>query len=122
MERREAHPRPAYNCPIGRTNGSRTFSCGGGASIRSKFMRRSLMLVVVGLLLGADKPKDETKDLDGTWVMVSGEEEGKKLSDETGKKARLVIKGNEHTVRVGSDILKGTHKVDPGKKPKTIDA
>src|SRR5262249_28291224 len=38
------------------------------------------------------------------------------------KSAKLVIKGDEHDVKVGKDVFKGTHKIDPSKKPKTIDA
>jgi len=80
------------------------------------------LVVIAGLLVGADTPKDAAKKLDGTWLMVSGEEEGKKLPEDRVKKARLVIKGNEHLVQVGSDTLKGTHKVDTASKPYTIDA
>lgn len=84
-----------------------------------------LMVLVVGLLARAnaqDDAKAELKKLEGTWVMVSGEQEGKPLSEEVVKNARLVIKGNEHDVKVGSDVFKGTHKVDPTKKPKEIDS
>src|SRR5262249_51097926 len=60
--------------------------------------------------------------LDGTWSMVSGEKDGKKLDADVVKNAKLVIKGDMHDVKVGADVFKGTHKVDPSKKPKTIDA
>jgi uncharacterized protein (TIGR03067 family) len=84
-------------------------------------MRRSLLLVVVGLLVGADTPKDEASKLNGTWMMVSGEEQGKKLSEEALQKSRLVIKGDEQLVQVAGDTLKGTHKLNPAAKPRTID-
>src|SRR5438105_10808191 len=64
----------------------------------------------------------ELKKLEGTWVMVSGERDGKVLAADVVKKARLVIQGNRHTVKVGEDTIVGTHKLDPSKTPKNIDA
>ena len=87
--------------------------------------RHALPVVIVGLLIAADKEgaaKVDLKKMTGTWTMVSGEEEGKQLPKKTVKAARLRIKGEEHTVKVGEDTMKGTHKLDPTKKPKTIDA
>src|SRR5262249_3347265 len=81
-----------------------------------------VLVVVAGLLVAADDAKDELKKLEGTWSMVSGEKDGKKLDADVIKGAKLVIKGDEHDVKVGADIFKGTHKIDPSKKPKTIDA
>ena len=84
--------------------------------------RYALLALVAGLLVGADDPKDELKKLEGTWTMVSGEKDGKSEAEKTIKAAKLVIKGDQHDVKIGDDIFKGTHKVDPSKKPKTIDA
>ena len=89
--------------------------------------RHALIVLTVGLLIGAAAPKDddakkELKKLEGTWVMVSGEEKGKKLPDDTVKNAKLTMKGDKHTVQVGEDTFVGTHKVDPAKTPKQIDA
>jgi uncharacterized protein (TIGR03067 family) len=77
-------------------------------------------------LLGADDAKnDASKDLDklqGDWVLVSSQRNGKPLTDEQVKAIKRTIKGNEQTVtRDGQVLLKGTIKVDPTKKPKTID-
>src|SRR5438067_1780865 len=86
--------------------------------------RHALFGVIVGLLSAADKEeagKVDLKKMTGAWTMVSGEEEGKQLPKKTVKAARLTIKGDEHTVKVGEDTMKGTHKLDPTKKPKTID-
>jgi uncharacterized protein (TIGR03067 family) len=84
--------------------------------------RYTWLVLVVGFLIAADDPKDELKKLEGSWTMVSGEKDGKPLAEQTIKTAKLVIKGDQHDVKVGDDVFKGTHKVDPSKKPKTIDA
>jgi uncharacterized protein (TIGR03067 family) len=78
-------------------------------------------VLVAGLLLAADA-KDDLKKLEGTWTMVSGEKDGKKFSADVVKGAKLVFKGDTHDVKVGDDIFKGTHKLDPSKKPAAIDA
>ena len=85
-----------------------------------------LLILFVGLLIAADvaggDADKELKKLEGTWVMVSGEEKGEKLPEKTVKNATLTIVGDKHTVKVGDDIIIGTHKVDGAKKPKEIDA
>src|SRR5437868_3285620 len=81
-----------------------------------------LPFVAVCLLAAADSPKSALKKLEGTYTMVSGEKEGKKLSEDVVKAASLVIKGNKHTVHVGDDTIVGTHKVNAAKTPHTIDA
>lgn len=82
--------------------------------------RYALLFLVAGLLVATDAPKD-LKKMDGTWVLVSGEDDGKKLSEEAVKNARLTFEGDKHTVKLGDTTYKGTHKLDPTKKPKTID-
>jgi uncharacterized protein (TIGR03067 family) len=86
--------------------------------------RQALLVVIVGLLIAADKDdaaREDLKKMTGNWTMVRGEQDGKQLSTKTVKAARLRIKGEEHTVKLGNDTMKGTHKLDPTKKPKTID-
>jgi uncharacterized protein (TIGR03067 family) len=88
---------------------------------------RALTVLAVGLLLAGAAPegdaaKEEAKKLEGTWAMVSGEQDGKPLPAETVQKARLEITGDRHTVKVGADTFVGTHKVDPAPKPKAIDS
>jgi uncharacterized protein (TIGR03067 family) len=86
-----------------------------------------LLVLAVGLLIGAnssggDAAKTELKKLEGAWGMVSGEAKGEKLPENTIKSATLTIVGDKHTVKVGEDTIVGTHKLDPTKKPKAIDA
>ena len=91
-------------------------------------MRVSVLVsLAVGLFLAAnhakgDASQDDVKKMEGTWIMASGEQDGKKLPEETVKSASLTIKGNKHTVKIGDETIVGTHKVDASKKPKAIDA
>jgi len=82
--------------------------------------RHALLYLAARLLVAADAPKD-VKTLDGTWVLVSGEDDGKKLSDEALKNARLTFEGDKHTVKIDDTTFTGTHKLDPTNKPRTID-
>lgn len=88
---------------------------------------QAVMLLVFALVtnVGAGddtKANKALKKLEGTWVLVSGEQNGKELSEEVIKGAKLVIAGNKHTVTIGNDTIVGTHKVDASVKPHTIDA
>src|SRR5436189_4247036 len=86
-------------------------------------MKRSALLVlVVGFLVAADDANDELKKLEGSYTMVSSEQKGEKLPEETVKTATLVMEGDKHTAKVGTVTIVGTHKVDPSKKPATIEA
>ncbi len=72
----------------------------------------ALLLVAVGLMIGADAPKDdaakkELKKLEGSYVMISGEEKGDKLPETTVKNAKLIIDGDKRTVKVGDETIIG---------------
>jgi uncharacterized protein (TIGR03067 family) len=87
-------------------------------------LRWALLIAAVGLTAAADAPKEggsDLKKLEGTWKLVSGVNNGKELGDKTVKGARLVIEGDRHTVKVGRNTYKGTHKLNMSKSPKTID-
>ena len=87
--------------------------------------RYRVTLLAVGVLLAADAPKDDAqKDqeaLQGTWRPVSSEQGGKDQTDEA-KDHTLTFEKDTFTVKKGDEVrIKGTFKVDPSKKPKTID-
>jgi uncharacterized protein (TIGR03067 family) len=92
-------------------------------------MRRPLFLIVAtGALLAADAPKKDDpakKELDkfqGTWIVVSVEDRfGKRNAEDTKQVVKLTIKGNKFTMNDGEGTLTGTFKLDPTKKPKTVD-
>jgi uncharacterized protein (TIGR03067 family) len=86
-------------------------------------MRFAVIVLAMGMLSPAtDDAAIDLKNMEGTWILVSGEENGKPISEQTMKASRLEIKGDKHNVKVGDDTFVGTHKIDPSKKPKTIDA
>ncbi|MEK6249429.1 MAG: TIGR03067 domain-containing protein [Planctomycetales bacterium] len=60
--------------------------------------------------------------IEGTWTLVSGEQDGQQISDEVLQSAKLNIVGEKHTVQLGEDEMAGTHKLDGNRTPMTIDA
>src|SRR5260370_1003565 len=88
--------------------------------------RHVLVVLAVGLLVAADKPKEDAakKDIakfEGSWKFVSVDADGQKMPEEQFKGARLVLKGEQFTMKYGYDDHKGTYKVDVAKKPKQLD-
>jgi uncharacterized protein (TIGR03067 family) len=87
-------------------------------------MRQLLAFVALGLLLGADAPKDDVKKdkekLRGTWKAVTVKEQGE--SKEETEDHRLIFSGDQFSIKKGDEILiKGKFKIDSSKKPKEID-
>lgn len=92
-----------------------------------------LLVLAVGLLLAADAKEDTKKDakedakkelkkMEGTWQVTSSETDGQKMSEEDVKQIKVIIKGNQYTLKqLDNTINQGTFKLDPTKKPKTID-
>ena len=86
-----------------------------------------LHIMVLGsalLLLGADpSPEAVQKEmavLQGTWKITTAEQDGQ--ADKSLKDATVTIGGDYFTTRVGDKPLRhGTLRLDPTKKPKTID-
>jgi uncharacterized protein (TIGR03067 family) len=78
-----------------------------------------LAALVVGLVVGADNPMndDEATALEGTWVIVSVTGDGKEI--ETGKGAKLTIKGRATTLSFQGRDQNATVKIDP--KKNTVD-
>src|SRR5262249_20059014 len=78
------------------------------------------------LLVAADTVKDdgakkEMDNLQGTWRLVSGEFSGKPLAGDDLQGAEFTIKGDKYTFKQGEMTEEGTIKLDPSKKPPTID-
>jgi uncharacterized protein (TIGR03067 family) len=83
-----------------------------------------MLAVVAGFLgsLGAPVPKQDAKDneaLQGTWIVVSAIADGKPRDEIKGEK--IIFKDGNITVTSRGKEEKGTYKLDPGKKPRTID-
>src|SRR5262249_32943853 len=86
--------------------------------------RRTLTLLTVGFLLAADSPvkevQQEMKKFQGTWAVARARRDGEVDAELAG--ATVTLAGNMFTSKSGKAILaQGTWKVDPAKKPKTID-
>lgn len=78
-------------------------------------------LAVAGLVFAADADTD-LKKFEGTWTLISGEADGKALTEQQLKGGKLVIKGDQYTVTIpGKENATGKQKLDPTKTPKTID-
>ena len=85
-----------------------------------------IVVLAVGTLIAtaAEDAKKDLEKLEGTWLLVAGERDGKKFTEEEVKKTKLFIKGDtfripESSVATSQD---GTIKMDPSKKPKEMDA
>jgi uncharacterized protein (TIGR03067 family) len=84
------------------------------------------MALTVGFLIAADAKDDdakkELKKLEGNWQVISMEIDGQKMPEEDAKQYTVLIKGDKYTLKMQDNpINQGTIKVDPTKKPKTID-
>jgi uncharacterized protein (TIGR03067 family) len=80
----------------------------------------------VSLLFAGGGDDATKKDLDafkGVWTVVSAEKDGKKFTEEQYQGVTVKCDGtNKVVVRKGDKVLfAGTMKIDPTKKPKTID-
>ncbi len=85
-------------------------------------------LLILALFLApvADTPENaaarrDMKNLEGVWVLVSGEEMGAKLPDKIVRTGRLIMAGDRHTLRIGDTTIDGTHKVNPSREIKAMD-
>jgi uncharacterized protein (TIGR03067 family) len=85
---------------------------------RKPFLTLALALACSSAARGADR-EDDT--LEGTWLPSKAELAGKTFPDEVRKSIKLVIKGDDYTVTVGTLPDRGTCKLDPSAKPKALD-
>jgi uncharacterized protein (TIGR03067 family) len=86
-------------------------------------MKTLLAVALMGLVLmtgaRAEDPTKELKKFEGTWEGVSSTRDGQEIQEE---KLVLTVKGEKYTLQMGKETIEGTHKLDPSKSPKTIDA
>ena len=60
--------------------------------------------------------------IEGTWKLIGGEKDGHEIPDSDLEQSTLEIADNEHTVKLGDDVLKGTHSLNADHSPMTIDS
>jgi len=71
----------------------------------------------------AETPDKELKKFTGTWQAVSIVEDGKEAPKSGVDKVTLTVKGEHYTLKThGGEVIEGTHKLDPSKSPRAIDA
>ncbi len=58
----------------------------------------------------------------GKWKLFDGEQDGQDLSAADCQQSTLDIVGNEHTVNLGDEELKGAHTLNSDQSPMTIDS
>lgn len=69
-----------------------------------------------------DAAKKELEKFQGTWKFVSMEEDGKQAPKSDAPNT-ITFTGDKFAVKMGDKVVQaGTQKLDPGKKPKTVDA
>jgi uncharacterized protein (TIGR03067 family) len=85
-----------------------------------------LAIVAAAMAAAADAPKDEASrelaKLQGAWNVVAVEVNGERLPAEKTRDGKLIIKGNKYQFHVGKERIEGTYRLEPGHKPKAIDA
>ena len=91
----------------------------------SRFL--AVAALTFGLVAAADdktpkEAKAELEKLTGTWKGVSVVRDGKAIPKAEAEAVRLVVAGEKYTLTEGTEEIEGTHKLDPTKKPKEIDA
>ncbi len=89
---------------------------------------RTAVLLSLGLLLGAggagDEAKKELKRFEGTWVLVSGEVDGKPVADKHIKASKMTIKARKVallTPHQSKQTIEANLTVDPAKRPRQMD-
>jgi uncharacterized protein (TIGR03067 family) len=82
----------------------------------------ALLLLLIAPASYSDDAKTEIDKFQGTWAVVSYEENGQKLPEEEVKKVRFVFDQDRYEVKRGDDVEEvGTIKLDTSKNPKRID-
>ena len=87
----------------------------------------ALLFVVTGLAAADDDKdkaiKEDRKQYEGTWQVVSLEVDGNKAADEDAKKITVVNEADgKWAIEVeGKIIARGTSQIDPTKKPRAAD-
>jgi uncharacterized protein (TIGR03067 family) len=81
------------------------------------------LLVIAGNPATAEDTKKDKDRIQGTWKAVDGEIQGQQIPEEGIKNLALTLKldGDKYTFDATGQNEEGKVKLDPDKKPKTID-
>jgi len=67
-----------------------------------------------------EAPKEDPEAIQGTWVVVSAEENGVPVSGAKGERHTFTAEGLTCVSEKGEEMTKATYKLDPAKSPKEI--
>src|SRR5436190_16265588 len=87
-------------------------------------MRTAILCALIGFVTQTAAQEPAKKDLErlqGTWIMVALEVDGKPVPEDKIKDTKLVIKDNKYITHVKGKSYETSFMLDPGKKPKAID-
>jgi uncharacterized protein (TIGR03067 family) len=86
-------------------------------------MTLPLIALSAGLMLAqADDAKKELDKIQGTWIAVTYDVNGMKPPADIVQTIKFVCTGDKYEQAMqGQVVEKGTHKLDPSKKPKHMD-
>ena len=87
------------------------------------------LAMIAGISVAADAQDRQTaqalEKFQGTWVLVEGEVDGRKIKDDDVRRSEIVNRGNEATLKmphVSDEVIRSkARKVSPGKEPKEIE-
>jgi uncharacterized protein (TIGR03067 family) len=65
--------------------------------------------------------KDDIKKFEGEWTFTNWETGGQSLPKEVLEITKWSVKGDKYKFQMGENEEEGTIKLDPGKKPATVD-
>jgi uncharacterized protein (TIGR03067 family) len=94
-------------------------------------MKTLLLLMAVGLALGADVPNEDEaakalQQLQGIWTLECVEVNGMKIDAQTmknaGQEITLIVMDDKFTLKLKRGDVEGTLKLDSTKKPRAYDA
>jgi uncharacterized protein (TIGR03067 family) len=90
-------------------------------------MRRYVTLALVAcILISAEgkkaKPTKDAEKMKGSWTVAEAVNNGETAGEDDVKKLSVTIKDSTLTFSTGDDTYDVPIKLDPAKKPKTIDA
>jgi uncharacterized protein (TIGR03067 family) len=91
---------------------------------------QAILVLAFGFFIGGgdrsdDAAKKELATLQGTWVLISAEQDGKKLPEDAVKKTKITFKNDTYVFPDASGIAtsqEGIIKVDPSKTPKWMES
>ena len=81
-----------------------------------------IMSLAIALMVSFGSQDTDASKLNGTWMLVRGEEEGKPLPQDAIQGIKMIIDGDKYTVIVGSEKMASTLHFDATTTPKSIDA